>query len=427
MRKFILPILAFLVFLNFSKYSYAQDSNIPIDCLEQRHEAEYQCGQIHKACVNRCSGPKIDECISACFDEQYKCDDAAKVVYDTCFNEQNPDKSSASSPQSTQPQSGQSTEKPSEFKAWTGEKIPVFIGEWFQAAVTGMIMEEFAYEMKNFAKEALFGRDDREIAEEEKAKEESRRKEWEQKEKQAQIDFEELMNRAPLLTDEELASIKRNSQNTAAPSENSNSPYGLDILRGDAQIKLPGQNEWKALKAGDQITPGSTIFTGMDATTVLSIEGKGVVEVQPFTEIIVDEKGLEQAAKTGQTYTDIKLNLGEIEVNIDSGVFTAPILQISTPNSTTSVRGTHFWVSYDKDKRLTALGVYEGKVEFTTTGGKKITVLPDGEKQGVVVVSQKFSPTKLALGGLLLAAVFGGIVWLLKRKFVSKGSIKRRK
>lgn len=367
-------------------------------------------------------------CQDVCNKTSKACSEEQTANYKACVNA-NTQAQQQSATKELQPSKNPSTSgspKPDQFKTWMGDKIPVFIGEWFQAVVTGMMMQEFAYEMSKFSDEALFGRDEREIEEEEKAKAERRKQEWEQKEKQAQVDFEELMNRAPLLTDEELASIKRNSQNTAVPSGNSNSPYSLDILRGEAQIKLPGQNQWKALKAGDKITPGSTIFTGMDTTTVLSIKGKGVVQVQSFTEIKIDEKGLEQASKTGQTYTDIKLDKGEIEVNVDSGVFTAPILQVHTLNATTSVRGTHFWVNYDEDKRLAVVGVYEGKVEFKTKNGKTFMISPDGERPGIMVFSQKFSIAKLAITGLVLVVVIGGVALFLKRKSIKALGSKKK-
>lgn len=236
----------------------------------------------------------------------------------------------------------------------------------------------------------------------------------------------ELLERKADLSDETVNQLRQNTQD---------SPYRLDILEGEIQIKLPGQNEWSDLKQGDKIPAGSTIFTGMDTTTVLSIKDKGVVQVQSFTEITISEKGLEEAAKTGQTYTDIKLEKGEIEVNIDPYVPTTPSdkpgsqgwgMSIYGPFYSAAVRGTHFWVSQEEGKQEATIGVYKGQVEVQANGNSKSTLIsPRGDKPGVVVVTQKFSPVKVALAGLIMVTVLGGIVWLIKKKTSLKSSKKR--
>lgn len=227
------------------------------------------------------------------------------------------------------------------------------------------------------------------------------------------IEAERLYGRTPEMTEEIIQQYQ--AEQKALYEGPIESPYRLDIQNGDIAIKLPGQTEWSTLKQGDRIPSGSTIFTGMDSTTVLSIRDKGIIQVQSFTEITVTEKGLEEAAKTGQTYTDIELRTGEVELNVPGGVFTGS-LQVHTPNSTTGVRGTHFWVSYDKDKKLSTTGVYKGEVEVTAKGSDQfVLVSPNGDKPGVVVVAQKLSPIKLAIAGVVLVAVIGGVVFLKKR------------
>lgn len=218
------------------------------------------------------------------------------------------------------------------------------------------------------------------------------------------------LERKPNLTDEVVNQYKQDKQ------EVQDSTYRLDGLRGQAQIKLPGQSEWQDLKEGDYIPPGATIFTGMDTTTVLRIRDKGAIQVQSFTEITVSEKGLEEAVKKGQTYTEIKLRTGEVELNVEGGVFTAT-LQVQTPSVVAGVRGTHFWVSYNKDKKLSTVGVYKGEVEVKTLGSNKpILVSPNGDKPGVVAVIQKLSAVKLILAGLVTVATLGGLVFLFKKK-----------
>ena len=69
--------------------------------------------------------------------------------------------------------------------------------------------------------------------------------------------------------------------------------------------------------------------------------------------------------------------------------------------------------------------VYEGEVEVKTKDGKTISVTPDGDQPGVVVISQKLSPVKLAFFVVVLAVVAGGAFLIIKRKILTKPSKKQ--
>lgn len=225
------------------------------------------------------------------------------------------------------------------------------------------------------------------------------------------IETERLYGRTPQMTEEIIKQYQEEQR--ALSEEPGESPYRLDILNGQIQIKLPGQNEWSDLKQGDRIPPGSTIFTGMDTTTVLSIRDKGVVQILSFTEVTISEKGL---AEPGKTTTEIDLRAGEVELNLPTGIFTGS-LRVTTPTAHNAVRGTHFWVSYDKDKKLSTTGVYEGTVDVKVLGSDKSTLIsPDGDKPGVVVIAKKLSTPKLILAGAVLVVLVGVILSLLKKR-----------
>lgn len=318
-------------------------------------------------------------------------------------------KSQQAKPQ--RPQSGQTQSEDKEnlvIKALGG--FPVTIGEWFNAVSLGWGMQEFFYQNELFADEVLFGRDRREIAEEEAAEQERGKVEYQQRlddyfDKQGLADIDQVFNRMPVIKD--MPDYKSGEWQQG-------SPYSLDILNGQAQIKLPGQSEWKDLKQGDRIPPGSTIFTGMDTTTVLSIQDKGVVQILSFTEVTISEEGL---SEPGKTTTEIDLQTGEIEVNIEGGVYTAPLMQVFTTNVVAGVRGTHFWVSHNKDKRLSTVGVYAGEVEVQAKGSDQSTLVsPNGDKPGVIVVTQKLSMIKIATSLVVVLTAIVAIFWFLKRR-----------
>lgn len=231
--------------------------------------------------------------------------------------------------------------------------------------------------------------------------------------------IDEILNRTPEMTEEIINQYQ--AEQKALYEGPEESPYRLDILEGEIQIKLPGQNEWSDLKVGDKIPPGSTIFTGMDTTTVLSIKDKGVVQILSFTEVTISEEGL---AEPGKTTTELDLRAGEVELDVKGPTF-GPSFQVFTTNSTTGVRGTHFWVRHDDKRQEDVIGVYEGKVEVKANDGQTTTVSPDGDKPGVVIVTQKLSTVKLFIAGAVAVIIIGGIIFFLEKRAKSGSRGKR--
>lgn len=287
--------------------------------------------------------------------------------------------------------------------------FPVLIGEWFRTVSTGLGMGEFFYESAALGDEILRSKDRGEIAEEKSAAQGKSKIEAQQKledyfDKQGLADLDQVLNRAPVIKD--IPDYKTGQWQK-------NSPFRLDILDGQAQIKYPGETEWKDMKVGDKIPPGSTIFTGMDATAVLSIRNKGVVQILSFTEIIITEEGLADPTKTT---TDVNLRTGEIELDIKGPTF-GPSFQVSTTNAVAGVRGTHFWVSYNKKNRLSTVGVYKGEVEVKALGSDESSLIsPNGDKPGVIMVARRLSIIKLILTGVILVAIAASITFFFKRR-----------
>jgi len=114
---------------------------------------------------------------------------------------------------------------------------------------------------------------------------------------------------------------------------------------------------------------------------------------------------------------------GEVEIKED-----VSNTDVETPNAAVKSKDTHYWVSYDSDKKETTVGVYKGKVEVKTPDGKTTTVSPkkDG-KPGVAVVTQKLPVAKLAIGGLIPMVVIVGLFFVLKRKFAQNISGKKKR
>jgi len=230
------------------------------------------------------------------------------------------------------------------------------------------------------------------------------------------IDFQGLLNRKP--------AISATDEDNAWTGEYK-SPGQDDIIVIKGQGQLTSSKSSQAINVGgnDQlpfVTYVDSIFTGATSDMVQLkyawlVDSGAVVNVAPKTEIKFVKPAPSEAVKEARRM--IMLDKGEIEVKVKNdnpenkfGVKTE-ILDLI-------VVGTHFWVSHDPDKKQTMVAVYEGKVEVKTKDGKTTIVSPNGDKPGVVVASQKLSVAKLAIGGLVSSIVFGGVIYLLKRKTI---------
>lgn len=412
----ILPIIFLLVGLLFLSPKAEAQTNI--DCHQVFDQELYKCLTEDTKCQSSCvdkarsemslkvDGGKVNlECRgSVCDPAKEACDKQVKENFNACIDAR---KSKEDAPKEAVKKEKTPLEKLSD--------IPVFVGEWFERMSAAWAGLSFLDVSTAIGREILT---DPEIAI------------WEEEQRQKdEKAHEEYLRRQGYVSQEEMDSIfnrmptHREVLNFESGVWEKDNLYRLDILKGEASIKYPGEDEWKDLKVGDKIPPASRIFTGMDTTSVMRIRDKGVLQILPFTEIIVNERGLEQASKEGQTTTDIKLRTGEVEASIEGGVF-VPTLQITTPNSVAGVRGTKFWVSYDKAKNLSVIGVYEGEVEVKSQGQTHL-ISPTSDGPGVIVVSQKLSVFRIVIVGVILATIVSGIVWLIKKKTSVKYSKKR--
>lgn len=137
----------------------------------------------------------------------------------------------------------------------------------------------------------------------------------------------------------------------------------------------------------------------------------------------------------GVTSHTVELEQGEIEVKVRNNNPAENQFGVDAGWLGVTVSRTHFWVSQSQDKKMAVIGVYEGEVEVKTRDGKIVKVSPEEDpstgsgqgKPGVVVVTRKLSPVKLVLAGLVVAAVIGGALVIVRRKFSSKGLNKKRK
>lgn len=159
-----------------------------------------------------------------------------------------------------------------------------------------------------------------------------------------------------------------------------------------------------------EVTPGSTILTGPDSMMIITPSG-GVISLQRNGETTILDIQRKTADEKGPKNILVIIK-GEVEVKTKDAS-----IDVETPDAIIRSKGTHYWVTYDPQKKSTVVGVYEGKVEITPRkNNKSVTISPIDGKPGLLGVSQVLSVTKLITFGLVLTGVVGGIVWFVKRK-----------
>lgn len=174
-------------------------------------------------------------------------------------------------------------------------------------------------------------------------------------------------------------------------------------------LKLKGKTGWTDI---NDTTKKVLIESAKDPVTIK--KDSALINLQP------------QFGENGVLETGSKpmLRLGAVDVIVEPQ--DGKQFEMQTPNAEIFVIGTKFSVIYDNKKNETIVAVYKGKIGIKTNDGKTVTVSPDGDKPGVVVITQKLSATKLAFAGIVLAAIVGGMIFLLK-KWVFKTTFPKKK
>lgn len=218
------------------------------------------------------------------------------------------------------------------------------------------------------------------------------------------IDIESVLGREPTIT-------PKDEDNAWAFT-----PEYKDIPDEENIAVVKGFDKFTVIN--DKFVAVDTVFTGptsgmVELKYVWEVNSGAVINVSPKTEIKFEKPV--QDKKTQDLKRMVKLNRGELEVKVKNAN-SKNKFGIQTDFLDLYVIGTHFWVSHDRDKNYTLVGVYDGEVEIQTKDGKTTTITPNGGRPSIFIITQEFSAIKLALCGLVAIAVIFGAVFLLKRR-----------
>ena len=152
----------------------------------------------------------------------------------------------------------------------------------------------------------------------------------------------------------------------------------VDEFEGD--VTFERNSEEKDIVEGMNLKSEDSITTGDDGLVELLVDTDKHILAQENTSFVIISKGNEKKGKLV-----IKLNYGTSLVEIENKLNDKSFVEVETPNTSLSVRGTTFEVSYSKENKVTKVEVTDGVVEITcgdetkkVKEGQIATVTDDG-------------------------------------------------
>ena len=134
-------------------------------------------------------------------------------------------------------------------------------------------------------------------------------------------------------------------------------------LTGEVELKKAGASAFVPAVAGDAVSANTIVSTGFKSAAVIAV-GSSVITVRPLTRLTLAE--IQSAENTENV--NIKLQSGRVRVEVKPPVGTRTNLNVQSPSTTASVRGTTF----EMDTRN--LNGIEGRVLLTGTSGAGVLV-----------------------------------------------------
>jgi hypothetical protein len=162
----------------------------------------------------------------------------------------------------------------------------------------------------------------------------------------------------------------------SAPSAESGAPVtGLaTMVKGQVEILLPGQAEWKALAVKDPVPPGSKLRASGDGEADLLVAEKCAVRLKPGSEITIEENRM----VAGSARIHVKVDAGRLLHRFEK-LGAGAEYKVTTPTAGAVIRGTEFDVTAGGEG--TRVRVLKGRVAVSNEAGN----VEVAEKQGTLV------------------------------------------
>ncbi|MBI4028887.1 MAG: FecR domain-containing protein [Candidatus Blackburnbacteria bacterium] len=353
MKKFLLPAIVLLTLVFFLPQK--ADAQTKEECDKIRARASYNCLTEWSKCYYPCIDQTKDvkACGDTCTKAEDACDKQVEVDYKVCLS---------AKPKTSKGPSWLEFLGINPYQTWLRLREVAEVSEFFASGdLEDAVGESF---LNLFNRKSIRQKDEEKVKAKEQTFEAVFGKDWREQLRQAKIDSKTEENAWEI-------PVPKQESVTNVPGTADTKRYSWDTNSG-AVIK---SNDWEKIE-------------------------------------------FKQPVKTagGETIRTVKLDEGEMEVRVRNNNPSENQFGVDAGWLGVTVSRTHFRVLNDRINKLAVVGVYEGEVEVKTRDGQTIKVKPDEDKPGVVLVSKKLSPVKLAIAGFGLLTVTGGVVFLLKRK-----------
>ena len=138
-------------------------------------------------------------------------------------------------------------------------------------------------------------------------------------------------------------------------------PARVVAVIGAATAKRQGEAADVDVTPGMSLAYGTELATGHDASLSLELADGSRVLLQADSELVLDR--LSEYGRTGMVDTRLRLKRGRVNSDVTPLNGSAARFTVSTPNTISSVRGTHFRVAADADSGDARTEVVGGRVD----------------------------------------------------------------
>ena len=138
-------------------------------------------------------------------------------------------------------------------------------------------------------------------------------------------------------------------------------PAKVLAVIGDAQAKARDADPAVPVTQGMSVSYGTALVTRHDASLTLELADGSRVLMQGDSELVLDR--LSEYGRTGMVDTRMRLRRGRVSTDVTPLTGSAARFTISTPNTISSVRGTHFRVVADAEQNAARTEVVAGRVD----------------------------------------------------------------
>lgn len=151
----------------------------------------------------------------------------------------------------------------------------------------------------------------------------------------------------------------------------------LSVVKHEGKTEVERENRSIDIYDGMRVESGDTVSTGEKSSVTMSLDKNKLVRVAELTKVTFEEI----AGGKSDEVTAIYLEKGTLVNDIKEKLKDNASYEVSTPNATVSIRGTHFVVYVGEEQGyegvVTKVNVYDGTVKVVNQAGEVMILYAD--------------------------------------------------